>query len=48
MMYVNGQQVLQGGAKVVPKDFSFSPGDVITVMAIGRATAAKASAARSV
>jgi hypothetical protein len=35
MMCVNGQQVLQGGAEVVPKDFSFSPGDVITVMAIG-------------
>ncbi len=35
MMCVNGQQVLQGGADVVPKDFSFSPGDVITVMAIG-------------
>lgn len=35
MIYVNGQQALQGGADVATKDFTFSPGDVITVMAIG-------------
>jgi hypothetical protein len=34
-LYVNGQEVLQGGAKVEPKDFNFSPGDLVTVMAIG-------------
>jgi hypothetical protein len=34
MIYVNGQEVLQGGAEVATKDFSFSPGDVITVMAV--------------
>jgi hypothetical protein len=35
MIFVNGQLVLQGGAEVATKDFTFSPGDVITVMAIG-------------
>ncbi len=34
-IYVNGQEVLQGGAELATKDFSFSPGDVLTVMAVG-------------
>jgi hypothetical protein len=34
-LYVNGQQVLQGGAEVATKDYTFSPGDLVTVMAIG-------------
>jgi hypothetical protein len=36
VMYVNGQQVLQGGAQVETKDFTFTPGDVISVMCMSR------------
>ena len=41
MIYVNGQEVLQGGVEVATKDFGFSQGDLITVMAIGSPNAGK-------
>jgi hypothetical protein len=34
MIYINGQEALQGGPELATKDFNFSQGDVITVMAV--------------